>query len=100
MDDDLSDLLEDGCRVAEPAVFAVGLRLKRSPRRSTSARELLNDSTTKVKQQSLPYSSKTSAATGNGIMNDTSSPTVERQKCFPIYLSGVIDSVDTAQTVR
>jgi len=86
--------------VADPAAFAVGLRLKRSPRRSTSARELLNDSTTKVSQQSLPSSSKRSAGIGNGIMDEISSPTVERQKCYPIYLSGVIDSVDTAHTVR
>ena len=65
-DDDLSDLLED--RMA-----AMSARIKRSPRRSTSAQELL--------VAPIPPT------------------TNEKHKCFPIYLSGVIESIDSGQNI-
>jgi hypothetical protein len=61
VEDDLTELLAE-------RLEAIGLKNKRSPRRSVSAKEL--------------YS------------------TVERVKCFPVYLSGVIDTNDPNQSVR
>ena len=66
MEDNLSDLLED--RMA-----AMSVRIKRNPRRSTSACELL--------VAPIP-------ATTN-----------EKHTCFPIYLSGVIESIDSSQNI-
>lgn len=120
----------------------VGLRCKRSPRRSASARELIGgtvipaaggisqhlSSNSADKRHDFASSNKSavtaagfSSSTGNKAALIRSAPpfvqhhsnpetrtahisidaiVVEKQKCFPIYVSGVIDSIDTSQTVR
>lgn len=98
LDDDLSDLLEDNCRMTDSAALAVGLRCKRSPRRSTSAKELLSSSSSKsavaIQQSGISKLGSLDSGLGNSITS------IEKQKCFPIFLSGVIDSIDSNHTVR
>ena len=124
---------------------AVGLRCKRSPRRSASARELIggkSSSSTEAGAGKLQshvtaekrqeFANKVSAAVDaaaaankltslTGVRsappfvhhhNSTGTRTththhvsieavvVEKQKCYPIYVSGVIDSIDNSQSVR
>ncbi len=140
----MSDLLDDDGRMSDAAT--VGLRCKRSPRRSASARELIvntvdaaSNSTASIanigtngnraqsfesrnKEMSTSVYSSTSTTTVTTQLGSRSAPPtyhhqhlhanrahqanisadvhVEKQKCFPIYLSGVIDSIDASQAVR
>ena len=133
LEDELSDLLDDDGRMSDAAT--VGLRCKRSPRRSASARELLvnvdlnqtSDSSqatgvhNPIKRGLSGGSVSNSTQTGAGLLGHRSAPPgvhlhrhttdmkqdssagsaiVEKQKCFPIYLSGVIDSIEAVQAVR
>nr|CAH0106926.1 unnamed protein product [Daphnia galeata] len=144
LEDELSDLLDEAGGMSDAA--AVGLRCKRSPRRSASARELIGgkfiaSSSTADAGNKMPSvvadkrqefankmssSSSASAAAVAGSSNKSmtgvrSAPpfvqhhsnfatrttnvsidavVVEKQKCYPIYVSGVIDSIDNVQSVR
>ncbi|XP_046637773.1 uncharacterized protein LOC124316078 [Daphnia pulicaria] len=144
LEDELSDLLDEAGGLSDAA--AVGLRCKRSPRRSASARELMvgksftssvmdppgvskfqNHHATAEKRQE--FANKVSAAVDAAASNKLSltggvrsappfvhhhinvsgsrtthvsidAVVVEKQKCYPIYVSGVIDSIDNSQSVR
>ena len=131
LEDELSDLLNEDGGMSDAA--AVGLRCKRSPRRSASARELIGGKLMDgSKLQSVAsadkrqeFANKVSAAitgcsnklvTGvrsappfvhHHINMGTRTPhvsidaiVVEKEKCYPIYVSGVIDSIDNSQSVR
>jgi hypothetical protein len=139
LEDELSDLLDEAGGMSDAA--AVGLRCKRSPRRSASARELIGGkfvaSSTADAGNKMPsvvadkrqefankMSSSSSAVAGSSNKSMTgvrSAPpfvhhhsnfatrttnvsidavVVEKQKCYPIYVSGVIDSIDNVQSVR
>lgn len=137
LEDELSDLLDEAGGMSDAA--AVGLRCKRSPRRSASARELIGGKFIPTdagvsKIQSVATADKrqefankmNSAAVVVGSSNKSmagvrSAPpfvhhhsnigtrtthvsidavVVEKQKCYPIYVSGVIDSIDNVQSVR
>lgn len=155
LEDELSDLLDDDGRMSDAAM--IGLRCKRSPRRSASARELINEpiivgdqpskqpslETTNILarkdqmkkesssvDQSLPHNPhptealkpiNQSKALGNksapptvnyqyqpypigsyraASVSASTAPVYEKPKCVPIYLSGVIDSIDPSQAVR
>ncbi|XP_059350511.1 cilia- and flagella-associated protein 418-like [Daphnia carinata] len=131
LEDELSDLLDEAGGMSDAAT--VGLRCKRSPRRSASARELVGtkpitgDRLASTDKRHDFASSNKSGAGGFSLGNKAmltgirSAPpfvhhhsnvetrtthvtidavVVEKQKCFPIYVSGVIDSIDTSHTVR
>uniref|UniRef100_A0A0P6FZV7 Cilia- and flagella-associated protein 418 n=1 Tax=Daphnia magna TaxID=35525 RepID=A0A0P6FZV7_9CRUS len=141
LEDELSDLLDEAGGMSDAAT--VGLRCKRSPRRSASARELVGgkaiatsgggqhpSSTSAEKRHDFASSNRSGASAagfssplGNkaALTGIRSAPpfahhhsnvetrtthvtidavVVEKQKCFPIYVSGVIDSIDTSHTVR
>lgn len=117
LEDDLSDLLDEVGRISDAAT--VSLRCKRSPRRSASARELLlaGGSVPVGPINSVPTTQSSiagrSSINRNGwtmgqqsknsdfsISVVPSGGHVEKQKCHPIYLSGVIDSIDANQAVR
>ena len=127
----MSDLLDDDGRMSDAAT--ISLRCKRSPRRSSSARELLASKSEAA--VSVPISCRNPGVSRNektSVSNNDSSTTPhgnrsappsyqppngsrfsykancvanavaleEKQKCLPIYLSGVIDSIDSNQAVR
>ena len=142
MEDELSDLLDEAGGMSDAA--AVGLRCKRSPRRSASARELIGgkfvataDAGNKMpsvvavadkrqefanKMSSSSSSAAAVAESSNKSMTGVRSAppfvhhhsnfatrttnvsidavVVEKQKCYPIYVSGVIDSIDNVQSVK
>ena len=140
LEDELSDLLDEAGGMSDAA--AVGLRCKRSPRRSASARELIGgkfiataDAGNKMpsavadkrqefanKMSSSSVSAVAVAGSSNKSMTGVRSAppfvqhhsnfstrttnvsidavVVEKQKCYPIYVSGVIDSIDNVQSVR
>ncbi|EFX67464.1 hypothetical protein DAPPUDRAFT_331025 [Daphnia pulex] len=147
LEDELSDLLDEAGGLSDAA--AVGLRCKRSPRRSASARELMGGKSLTSSVMDPPgfsqlqmshhatarqeFANKVSAAVDAAASNQLktlsltggvrSAPpfvqhhhinvsgartthvsidavVVEKQKCYPIYVSGVIDSIDNSQSVR
>merc|ERR1712071_325418 len=67
------EIEDDVADLLDDRMLAMSLRIQRSPRRSTSCQLL-------VKQ--------------------VSSADCEKHKCFPLYLSGVIESIDASQTIR
>jgi hypothetical protein len=144
LEDELSDLLDEAGGMSDAA--AVGLRCKRSPRRSASARELIGGkfvassstadagnkmpSVVAVADKRQEFANKMSSSSVSAVVESSNNKSmtgvrsappfvqhhsnfatrttnvsidavvVEKQKCYPIYVSGVIDSIDNVQSVR
>lgn len=128
MEDDLADLLSEDLKLRGDInarrpfmptdAAAVALRCKRSPRRSTSAKELyLNHRGSNINGNTgingggntvsgfiagsgLKMNGNSKALEINHPKAEKASETRPNPKCASIYLSGVIDSIDAKQVVR